>query len=99
MIKDKGLKIQLTEIFMAKAGKNGWDRCFHGTITRGIDDNGNPVVCGKIKVNDGYICAKASDQWELGENLDELVLIVLDEGIHAHAGESMRIRDFSYYLN
>lgn len=99
MEKDRGLKIQLTEIFMAKAGKNGWDRCFHGTITRGNDVNGNPVVFGKIKVHDGYICAKASDHWELGEMLDELVLMVLDAGIHAQAGEFVRIQNFICYLN
>ena len=29
---------------MAKAGKHGWDRCFHGTIKREIDADGNPVV-------------------------------------------------------
>lgn len=99
MEKDRGLKIQLTEIFMAKAGKKGWDRCFHGTITRGIDDNSNPVVCGRIKIHDGYLYAKASDQWELGEILDEMVLIVLDAGIHAHTGKFLRIRNFEYHLN
>ena len=69
--------IEITELFMAKAG-NDWNRCFHGTIRRERDENGNPVVYGKIKINDGYICAMASDQWELGEKLDELVLMVLD---------------------
>lgn len=99
MIKDRGLKIQLTEIFMAKAGKNGWDRCFHGTITRGNDVNGSPVVFGRIKVNDGYICAKASDQWELGEILDEMVLMVLDYRINAQVGKTITIKEFEYYLN
>ncbi len=83
---------------MAKAG-NDWNRCFHGTITRSNDVNGNPVVFGKIKVNDGSICAKASDQWELGEILDEMVLMVLDAGIHAHAGKFVKIRNFTYHLN
>lgn len=99
MKKESSLKIELTEIFMAKAGKNGWDRCFHGTIKRGVDENGNPIVCSRIKINDGYICAKASDQWELGEILDELVLMVLDEDIHAQAGEFVRIQNFICYLN
>ncbi len=99
MEKDRGLKIQLTEIFMAKAGKKGWDRCFHGTIKRVADENGNPVVCGKIKANDGYIYAKANDQWILGEMLDEIVLMVLDHGIHSKAGAFMTMRDFAYCLN
>lgn len=34
--------------------------------------DGNPVVYCKIKINDGYIYAMSSDQWELGEKLDEL---------------------------
>ena len=65
----KESKIELTEIFMAKAGKNGWDNCFHGTITRGEN-----IVHGRIKMGSGYIVASANDQWELGEKLDELVL-------------------------
>jgi hypothetical protein len=96
---DKELKIRLTEIFMAKAGKNGWDRCFHGTIRREVDENGNTVVCSKIKVNNGYIYAKASDQWQLGDMLDEIVLLVLDKGIHSQSGVSVKICDSDYFLN
>ena len=75
---------EITEIFMAKAGKGnaGFDRCYHGTIRRGRDANGNPVVCGKIKVNDGFIYANAPDQFELGEKMDEMVLLILDYDIH-----------------
>jgi hypothetical protein len=75
----KEIKIELTEIFMAKAGKGkeGFDRCFHGTIQRSTDENGDPIVYGKIKINDGYIIANGKDQWELGDKLDELVLINL----------------------
>ena len=70
-MKDK-MNIVLTEIFMAKAGRNGWDNCFHGTITRG-----DGIVHGRIKMGEGYIVASAKDQWELGEKLDELVLVNL----------------------
>lgn len=73
----KNNNISLEELFMAKAGKNGWDRTFMGTIKRGTDENGNPVVRGKVKVNDILIHASARDQQELGEKLDELVLIAL----------------------
>jgi len=58
------MNIEITEIFMAKEGKNGWDNCFHGTIKRSTDENGNPIVYGKIKVNDQIIQASAKDQWE-----------------------------------
>jgi len=75
---EKPINIEITEIFMAKAGKNGWDNCFHGTIKRRVDKNGNPIVYGKIKVNDQIIEATAKDQWELGEKLDEMVLFALN---------------------
>lgn len=84
---------------MAKAGKNGWDRCFHGTIKREHDKNGNSVVYSKIKVNDGYVYAMASNQWELGEMLDEIVLMVLDNGIHEDAGKFVTIGNMKYFLN
>lgn len=99
MKKDRVSNIQLQEMFMAKAGSKGWDRCFHGTISRSTDENGNPIVCGKIKINDGFIYAKASDQWQLGEMLDEMVLMVLDFRINAQVGKTITIREFEYYLN
>ena len=80
---DNFSKIEIIELFMAKCGKNGWDRCFHGTIKRGFDESGSPVVRGKIKVNNGFIYAMAKDQWELGERLDEIVLMILDYSLHS----------------
>ena len=99
MNKKKELKIEITELFMAKAGKKGWDRCFHGTIKRETDADGNPVVIGKIKVNDGYIYAKASDQWELGDMLDEIVVMILDKGLHTDAGILTNILEKKFFLN
>lgn len=96
---EKKLNIQITEIFMAKAGKTGWDRCFHGTIRREKDENGNPVVMGKIKVKDGFIYAKANDQWELGEMLDDMVLMILDHNLHGNKGVSINRCGFDYHMN
>jgi len=79
--------ISITEIFMAKAG-NDWNRCFHGTIRREHDENGNPVVYGKIKINDCFIYASAPNQWELGTKLDQLVLLILDYDLHNSTGKS-----------
>ena len=84
---------------MAKAGEKGWDRCFHGIIKRDVDKDGNPVVYGKIKVNDGYIIASASSQWELGTRLDELVLMILDCDLHSIAGEKTIIAGTDVFLN
>ena len=71
---------------MAKAGKNGWDRCFNGIIKRTTDVNGNPVVYGRVRVHTQIIQTKAKDQWELGEKLDEMVLMVLN-GKDVHCEE------------
>ena len=72
----------ITELFMGKCG-NDWDRCFYGTIRRETDFDGNPVVYTRIEVNDGYVIATAQDQWKLGEKLDQLVLMILDYGLHS----------------
>ena len=84
---------------MAKAGKQGRDRCFHGTIRRERDADGNPVVYGKIKVNDGNIVAMATDQWILGDMLDEMVLLVLDNGLNQIKAENYYIKGKTYFLN
>lgn len=95
---DKPLRIEIKEIFMAKAG-NDWSRCFHGTIKRGYDENGSPVVRGKIKVNDGFICAMAGSQDELGEKLDDMVLLILNHNIQSKAGIDAIIAGTPFFLN
>jgi len=95
-MKRKKIDIELTELFMAQADKY---RCFYGIIKRDIDTNGNPVVYGKIKVNDGYIYAMAGNQDELGEKLDEMVLMVLDKGLHSVIGKTNKICNADYFLN
>ena len=87
-MKKKKIEIKLTELFMAQADKH---RCFYGTIKRENDALGNPVVYGKIKVNDGYIYAKAGNQDELGSKLDSLVILVLDYDIHKSQGVTTSI--------
>ena len=95
----KDMRIEIQEIFMGKCGRHGWDRCFYGTIKRETDADGNPVVYAKIKVNDGFIYATAKDQWELGDKLDELVLMILDYGLHSDAGKTSVIAGSPYFLN
>lgn len=99
MDEKKNRRLDITEIFMAKAGKQGWDRCFHGTIKRETDENENPVVRGKIRVKDGCIYAQAGDQWELGEKMDELVLMILDFGLHSDTGIATTIAGTPYFQN
>lgn len=94
-------KMNITEIFMAKGGKGnkGFDRCFHGTIRRETDEDNNPVVFGKIKVKKGYIFAKAKDQNELGDKLDELVIMILDKGLHENKPITQKISEQPFYMN
>ena len=66
-------KIELTELFMAQVNR---DVRFYGTIERSFDSDGNPFVFGRIKIDDVYVCAQASDQFELGIELDELARMV-----------------------
>jgi hypothetical protein len=91
-------KIKITELFGAKCGKD-YSRFFIGTIRRETDADGNPVVRGKIKVLDGYIYAMASDQIILGEMLDDMVLMILDKGLHNHAGVTTKIFNTDFFLN
>lgn len=86
MAKKKDSKFQITEIFVAKAGKD-WNRRFHGTLNREKDENGKEcLVRGKIFIKtatqDGFVLSTAKDEWELGKNLDELVWLVLDFALH-----------------
>ena len=69
-------QVGIQELFMAKAGKNGWDKCFKGTLNRRTDEHGE-ILHGRINVNDRIIEASARTKDELGEKLDELVLIAL----------------------
>jgi len=98
---EKKKDIFLSEIFMAKCGigNKGFDRCFHGSIRREHDAEGNPVVYGKIKVGAGYIYATGKDQWELGEKLDQLVVMIIDSNLHADAGKTEKIAETPYFLN
>ena len=95
----KELKIELTELFLAKCGKTGWDRCYKGTIRRATDEDGTPIVYGKIYVEGGFIYGIGRDQWELGERLDDMVLMILEYGLHDSAGKSIKLCDTDFFLN
>jgi hypothetical protein len=90
-MKDKKLGVEITELFMAQASK---DRKFYGTIKR---EDG--VVRGEIKVNDGLIFAVARDQDTLGENLDDMVKLILDADLHGDEGKTSEVSGSTYFLN
>ena len=95
--KNKFRNLQITELFMAKAG---WSRCFHGIIEREKDENGVEIsVYGKIKVNEAHIMARAENQFILGEKLDDMVLLILDYGLHDDPGKSIEVAGAALYSN
>lgn len=90
-------KIQIAEMFMARASK---DRCFFGIIKRWTDDNGTPYVFSKIVMpNNGFICSQEHDQRILGAMLDEICIMVLDGGLHDNKGVSTEILGLDFFLN
>ncbi len=93
---DKKDRLEITELFMAQASI---DRRFYGTISRGYDSSGHPVVRARIEVNTGFVIAMAGNQDALGERLDEMVLMVLDYGLHSDAGKTVNIAGTPFFLN
>lgn len=95
MDNNKG-KLEITELFMAQADIN---RRFFGTIKRGYDADGTPVVRGRIEVQDGFVLAQNCCQDGLGTRLDELVKMVLDLGLHSDPGATQKISGTTWFLN
>jgi hypothetical protein len=104
----KKLKVEITEMFMAKAD---WSRCFHGTIKRERDEKENHVLSSKIYVKtdrfDEVIFARVSDpnktpkelQDQLGEQLDEIVKLILDCGLTKMPAAIEKIGETKFFLN
>ena len=93
---DQNDRFEFTELFMAQASR---DRRFYGTIKRLKDENDIPYVFGEIAVNNGFIYARAIDQLELGDRLDEMVLLILNHNIQPKAGNAEIIAGTPYFLN
>ena len=89
-------RFEITELFVAKASM---DRCFIGIIKRETDENDNPFVFSRIVMPDGLICANAPEQEELGKNLDEMAIMILDKNLHNDAGVSNEIFGGRCFLN
>jgi len=97
MKKKEKERFEICEMFMAKADK---DRCFFGIINRFEDHDGNPAVFSKIVMpDDGYICAQSTDQKTLGNNLDEMCVMILDGGLHNDTGVAVEINEEKFFIN
>lgn len=93
-------RFKLTELFMARAGRKNWERCFYGSIRRENNRDGNEIaVYGKINVNDGVVWTMAENQDELGKRLDTLVLMVLDYNLHGVMKRESEIACSPFNLN
>ena len=99
--KKKPLNIEITELFMAKKGKKGWNHCFHGVIHREKDENGRETaVNSKIYLpGEGHIWSRDVNQDKCGENLDDMVELRLDHNIHSQPGVTIEIAEQKLNLN
>lgn len=95
------MNIEITELFMAKKGKKGWDYCFHGVIHREKDADGNETaVNSKILLpGEGYIWSRDVNQDKCGDNLDDMVELRLDHNIHDNPGVTVEIAEQKLNLN
>lgn len=96
MDKKKDSKYLITELFCAQAGN---ERTYFGCIKRGEDENGKKFVFSRIVVNDGLICAREIEQDQLGLNLDKILIMVLDMGLHNEAGKTIKVLNTELFLN
>lgn len=97
MGKKKKDKIELTEMFVAKACSS---MVYWGIITRMTDDSGNPIVFSRILMDDdGLLCAQSSDQKTLATNLNSMARMVVFGGLHSDRGKTEEIFGGDFFLN
>jgi len=89
-------RFEITELFMAMAGK---DRCFTGIIKRLKDAEGNPFVFSRIVMPNGLLCARETEQIALGKNLDIMAKDIVDGNLHCNSGVSKEIFGADFFLN
>jgi hypothetical protein len=99
--KKKKERIEITELFMAKKGKKGWEDCFMGVIYREKDESGIQIaVNGNVTIGkDGKIWSRDVNEDAYGENLDNIVELRLDFGLHDNPGVTSVVADQSFSHN
>jgi hypothetical protein len=91
-------RFEITELFMYKAGQN-WHRRFMGTIKRMVGDDGKHFVCGQVEVNGCVLHAQAENEEELGLQMDSLVGMILNEGLHLATIKTTKICNTNFFMN
>jgi hypothetical protein len=96
MDKKRKDRFEITEMFCAQIDGN---RMYTGCIKRLRDASGNPYVFSRIVMPDGLLCASATIQDELSDNLDEMCKMNVDEELHSDAGVFTEIFRSKYFFN
>lgn len=96
MNKKRKEKIEITELFGARPDK---DRLFTGCIKRLKDDAGNSFVFSRIVMPEGLLCASATEQQELSDNLDSMCKMVIVEGLHSDSGVFIVVLGSKFFLS
>ena len=97
MGKEKKQKIEITEMFVAKACPS---KVFWGIITRMQDEQNNPILFSRILMDDdGLLCAQASDQKVLANNLNQMARLICYQGLHSDHGITKEIFGSDFFLN
>jgi hypothetical protein len=95
MINEKS-GIEIKELILAKAD---WSRTYIGTIERFSNHEGNPFVVGKVEVNGYKVVCQASDEKELRESLDDMVILILDYNLHGDSAVTSSIEGTDFFHN
>ncbi len=99
--KKKGMNLEITELFGAKKGKKGFSDFHIGVIHREKDAAGNEVaVNGNIRLEgEGVFWSRDTDQEKYGENIDNILELRIDYGIHNDPGISSKIAEEKFFHN
>jgi hypothetical protein len=107
----KKINLEITELFLAKAGRSDYTRCFMGTIRREADENGILILISRVPVNkygfNEVVISSASFpgmnpedvEKQLGDQLDEMVLMMLDHRLAQMEASVEKSGDLTINLN
>jgi hypothetical protein len=95
------LKMEISELFMAKKGKKGWNCRFLGVIHREKDESGNQIaVNGNIKLEgDGMFWSRDTDEKKYGDNIDSILELRIDYDLHSDPGVTSLIANIKFFHN
>lgn len=97
----KPLRLEITELFGAKKGKKDFSVFHIGVIHREKDEAGNEIaVNGNIRLEgDGAFWSRDTDQDKYSENIDSILELRIDYGIHKDPGISSKIAEQKFFHN